>query len=218
MLRNLFLLFSFLFLSLSASSQIGGKIISKRKVPPTPLVVAENFKVDRLAYSITRNSKSDQDKVYDIYRWIASNIAYDHELGKSLELQRQIYTTEEHVVQKVIKREKALCGGFAFLFRDLCEAVGIQAEVIHGFTKDFVGSKKKIKEPHHTWNAVKLDGRWQLLDVTWAIGYGGKNKPDDFWFLTPAHEFIYSHYPEDKKWTLISKPISFVEFQNPVRK
>ncbi len=221
MLRKIFLLFIFLSLNLSASSQIGGKIITKPKVKPTKTtsVVASNeVKIDRLAFKITRNSKSEKEKIEAIYRWIASNIAYDHELGRKTDLQRQIYTTEKNVVQEAIKREKALCGGFAFMFRDLCEELGIQVEVIHGFTKDYAGVKNKERVPHHTWNAVKIDGRWQLLDITWAIGHGGKNKPDDFWFLTSAYEFIYSHYPEDQKWTLLPNPISFVEFQNPIRK
>lgn len=222
MLRKTFLLFVFFSLSLSASAQIGGKIITKRKVKPTKttsVVSSDAIKIDRLAFSITRNSKSEKEKIEAIYRWIASNIAYDHELGRRKDLQRQIYTTENNVVQEAIKREKALCGGFAFMFRDLCEELGIKAEVIHGFTKDYVGGVQTNKKvPHHTWNAVKVDGHWRLLDITWAIGHGGKNKPDDFWFLTPAYEFIYSHYPEDPKWTLLPNPISFVEFQNPIRK
>lgn len=219
-MKNVILFLVFVSIGFSASSQIGGRIIGKRKVKSTAVTVvtSEDIKLDRLAFSIARNSRSEKEKVQAIYRWIASNIIYDHELGRKTELQRQIYTSEKNVVQEALRREKALCGGFAFMFRDLCKELGIESEVIHGFTKDYAAGSKNKNVPHHTWNAVKLDGRWQLLDITWAIGHGAKNKPDDFWFLTSAEEFVYSHYPEDQKWTLLPNPISFIEFQNPKRK
>jgi transglutaminase/protease-like cytokinesis protein 3 len=29
---------------------------------------------------------------------------------------------------------------------------------------------KLPKQNDHEWNAVKIDGRWKLIDVTWASG------------------------------------------------
>lgn len=168
-----------------------------------------------LAHSITVNSYSDSEKAYSIYRWIATHIAYDNYLMLNEGLQKKIYISEENVVQEVLKRRKALCGGYAFLFRDLCRKVGVRAEVIHGFTKNPIGKVINSKTPNHTWNAVWVDGKWKLLDITWAVGYGKKENPDDFWFDTPANDFIYTHYPEDPRWTLLSgKNLSFAEFQH----
>ncbi len=166
-----------------------------------------------LAKSITADASTDSEKVYAIYRWIASNIAYDNRLHISEDLQREIYVSEKSVVESVLKRRMALCGGFAFLFRDLCEKVNISAEVVHGYTKDFSGRIHDYKNPNHTWNVVKLNGQWRLLDITWAIGHGNKGKPDDFWYLSRPKDFIYSHYPENPKWTLLKKDISFSDFK-----
>ncbi len=151
--------------------------------------------------------------MFAIYKWIASNISYDNELRLSPKLQKEFYTSEENVIKKVLERNMALCGGFAFLFKSLCEDVGVPAEVVHGFTKDYSGKIQKNKKPNHTWSAVKLNGQWQLLDITWAISYGSNNKTDDFWFLTSPANFILSHFPEDRKWTLLGNSISFSEFQ-----
>ncbi len=167
-----------------------------------------------LAQLITLNASTESGKVHAIYRWIVNSIRYDHALRTSKRLQDKIYTSEENVVKNVLLRKKALCGGYAFLFRDLCRSVGITAEAIHGFTKDFSGVKKEYDNPHHTWNAVRIDGKWKLLDIAWAVGYGSDGVPDDFWFLLPPEEFIYSHYPQDVKWTLMQDPISFSAFQN----
>lgn len=166
-----------------------------------------------LAERITANSTTDSERVYAIYRWIATNISYDNRLRISEDLQKEIYVSEESVVRNVLNRRMALCGGFAFLFRDLCEKVNVSVEVVHGYTKDISGRIHDYKKPNHTWNAVKLNGRWQLLDITWAVGHGNENRPDDFWYLTRPTDFVYSHYPENPKWTLLNDPVSFADFK-----
>ena len=170
--------------------------------------------ITKLAKSITANAHTDSEKVSAIYKWIATHITYDNQLRISEKLQKKIYVSEENVVKNVLERKMALCGGYAFLFRDLCEAVNIKAEVVHGFTKDYSGRVSDYKTPNHTWNAVKLNGQWQLLDITWAISYGISGKPDNFWYLTQPTNFIYSHYPENSKWTLLNESVSLAEFRN----
>lgn len=209
-------IFSVLFLCFcySASSQIGSVIGDKEVSNRTNSSQSRpSFSTKKLAFSITRNAKSDSEKALDIYNWITKNITYDNELMRSEKLQKQIYTSEENVVRNVLKRKKALCGGFAFLFESLCADVGIEAEAINGFTKDYTGRLQEREVPNHTWNAVKLNGKWQLLDITWAIGHGRTNKPDSFWYLTKATDFIYTHYPENSKWTLLEDSISFSDFR-----
>ena len=191
-------------------------VIGTYASPKTPVSKKKNNKVDpmmKLAKSITANAHTDSEKVYAIYRWIATHITYDNQLHISKDLQKKIYVSEESVVKNVLDRNMALCGGFAFLFRDLCEKVNVPVEVIHGFTKDNSGLVHDYKKPNHTWNAVKLNGQWKLLDITWAIGFGNNGKPDDFWYLTRPTDFIYSHYPENSKWTLLNGSISFSEFK-----
>ncbi len=213
-MRKQFIIFLFLLFGINCFAQIGAVIgkdtrhkeyISKKQKPA--------FSTEKLTCAITKDAKSDNDKVLAIYKWITSNISYDNELRLSPKLQKEFYTSEENVLKKVLERKKALCGGYAFLFKSLCKDVGISAEVVHGFTKDYSGKIQKNKQPSHTWSAAKLNGSWQLIDITWAISYGSKNKPDNYWYLTKPADFILSHYPENKKWTLLGNAISFSEFQ-----
>ncbi len=200
----------------NCSAQIGSVIGSdkhykKRAVKEKNITT---FSTAKLAFAITKNATTEKEKVTAIYKWIASNITYDNELRLSAALQKEFYTSEENVMKKALERKMALCGGYAFLFKSLCEDIGISAAVIHGFTKDYSGKISKNKKPNHTWNAVKLNGKWQLLDITWAISYGNSKGSDDFWFLTKPSDFIYTHYPETLKWTLLKQPISLLEFQS----
>ncbi len=52
---------------------------------------------------------------------------------------------------------KAVCEGYAKLFQYLCYQTGINATQISG----------KANGGGHMWNAVKLDGDWYEIDVTW---------------------------------------------------
>lgn len=155
-----------------------------------------------LAKNITKNIPSEEQKAKAIFLWIAKNITYDNELHNSKSLQKTIYTSEENVIRQVLVRKKALCGGYAFLFEKICKEAGLEAAVIHGYSNEFATTSKRNK-PNHTWNAVKLNGKWQLLDITWANSHKRDEGPNLFWFKTPATDFIKTHRPEDRKWTLI---------------
>lgn len=215
MIRKFILVVVLICFGFNANSQIGSVIDNTERYSKPKTVKKEvTFSTKQLAYSITKNSISDSEKALEIYRWITKNISYDNELMRSQKLQKQIYTSEENVVRNVLKRKMALCGGFALLFNNLCADVGIEAKEVHGYTKDFAGRFKKRKTPHHTWNVVKLNGKWQLIDITWAVSHGDGKTPDNFWYLTRPEDFIYSHYPEDIKWTLLNNPISYSDFKN----
>lgn len=217
-MRKHFILLLFLGFAINSFAQIGavmGKDNSHNKYKLSKSKTT--FSTEKLASSITKNANSSQDKVVAIYKWIAANISYDNELRLSKKLQKEFYISEENVIKKVLHRKMALCGGYAFLFKSLCADVEISAEVIHGYTKDYSGKNFKNKQPNHTWNAVKLNGQWHLLDITWAISYGNSHGPDDFWFFAKPTDMIYTHYPEDQRWTLLKKPISFMEFTKPIK-
>jgi hypothetical protein len=73
----------------------------------------------------------------------------------------------------------------------------------------------------HAWNAIKIDGRWRLVDVTWGAGgvkrvASGPGHPfgtferrfDPFYFSTPPERMIYDHWPSDPRWQLLDPPMS----------
>lgn len=173
--------------------------IRERRTP----VKAENT-TERLALQITRGLTSDADKARAIFIWIAENITYDSQLRVDKKLQRRIYTSEDNVISNVLKRKKALCGGYAFLYTELCKKVGIPSRVIHGYNtvynKDV--SNRKVD---HSWNAVKLNGKWELLDISWAMSMRRGEDINFYWYLTDPKTFAYSHHPEDPKWNLFSQ-------------
>ena len=144
-----------------------------------------------------------------IYLWLCKNIGYDYELRHDVNLQKQYYTSEEHVVEKVLERKLALCGGVSFLFERLCYELGIEAETIHGYTDKTTNFDK----PSHSWNAVKINDNWHLLDITWSQSENNINEPDLYWYLTQPELFWKTHFPLEQNWTLLNNTISIKQFK-----
>jgi len=209
----LFLLVISMLFSNIGYSQIGNVIgrhkASEKKIPS---LNKKDLIPKNLAKHITKNCNTDMEKANAIFIWVATNISYDNELRLNKKLQKEFYSTEENVIKKTLERKKALCGGYAFLYKELCKQVGLQSEVINGFSKKYYKASETNKVDH-TWNAVKINGKWKLLDITLAQSHGINNTPDVYWFCTDPNYFIKTHYPENKKWTLLNNPISKSEFE-----
>ena len=183
----------------TTTAQIGNIIIKKQTTKIKKNTTISNLDKDlyRLSRIITKNAVTENEKSQAIFNWIATTITYDNELHHSKKLQKQFYTTEANVISQVLKRKKALCGGYALLYRELCESAGINAKIVHGYTDKMGGKPKITGTVNHTWNQVKLNGNWYVLDITWAISHGTPNKPNTFWYKTKPRDFYRSHLPED---------------------
>ncbi len=83
---------------------------------------------------------------------------------------------------------KAICGGYAKAFKAVMDRLGIPCVCVQGYSyKD--GSSEFVA---HMWNAVKLDGMWYAVDVTWN-DTAGKND----WLLIGEKALTKDHV-EDK--------------------
>ncbi len=91
----------------------------------------------------------------------------------------------------------------------MANRAGITCEIIYGQGKPENPIGKTGDEANHSWNAVKLDGKWYLCDPTWSSGY--TDIPailfifdyDDSYFLMDPVSFAKTHTPLDEKWTLV---------------
>jgi transglutaminase/protease-like cytokinesis protein 3 len=164
--------------------------------------------IDSLAAYLVAPARDDRAKARALFTWIALNINYDVScFGEPPE------------PAAVLKTRRAVCAGYAALFKALADAAGLEAMVIHGHAKG-VGPKAAIGPDGlltHDWNAVKIDGQWALVDCTWGAGrldeHGRfRRRFCDHYFLTPAELFIYDHLPSDDRWQLLHAPVSRQQF------
>jgi hypothetical protein len=184
--------------------------------------------IDSLAKKITASYQTDLERTRAIFSWIAQHISYNTGIfnaGKGYRPVKFVLDPDdtvssksavEQTAEKVLRRRVAGCDGYAKLFKTLCDYAGVESEVILGYGKCYLEKDTKFRT-NHTWNAVKIDSNWYLLDVTWASGFITYSNEfmhhlDDSYFLTPPQQFILDHYPEDLKWTLLEHPPTLREF------
>ena len=160
--------------------------------------------VPKLARLITQTATTDQEKAAAIYRWITANISYDWEAFQRRE-------PPASVPAEVLLRRRAVCEGFSKLYRAMCTEVGVVNQIVHGFVKgqDYAIGKP-VDRPNHTWNALRLNGQWRLSDPT----FGVNQQSGDFFFLPKPTDLIYTHFPEEARWQLLTDTVGLAEFEH----
>ncbi len=189
------------------------------------------YSLDSLHDKLALRSYSDSEKVRSFFYWITQHISYDiaeynksgyvelkyPEMADSIEVNKLF---QNDYAAYVLKRKKAICAGYAILFKLLCDRSKIECAIVHGYGKSGTTSTTQIVDVNHAWNAVKLNGRWHLLDVCWASGHCDNKvtrftrKLNEYYYFTPPNLLIYDHYPSDIRWTILEKPLSKTEFEN----
>jgi hypothetical protein len=171
----------------------------------------------QIAQYLLKLCKTDMDKARAAFTWVASNISYDDAGFNSGEIHNMSATA-------VLKRKRAVCEGYANLYKVLAEAMGLECVRVTGYAKAYgyrPGARYTGKRGNHAWNAVKVNGEWLLLDATWGAGWAEAIHGDlkshrvftPYWFNTDKYEFLYKHYPEEEKWLLIPDKVSLQDYE-----
>ncbi|MDR1153665.1 MAG: hypothetical protein LBL04_03055 [Bacteroidales bacterium] len=178
-------------------SKIDGYVLglkTKRKMTETELVAL-----------ITQQSQTGMEKARAIFIWIADNIAYDTDY--------RITSKEE-----ALKQGKGVCEAYSEMFKSFGELAGLEVMTIRGDSKQyFYRQPSDLDKGGHAWNAVKMDdGRWMIVDVAWGAGHVRNRiftrKLSGHWFDPKPEIFIFTHFPKDDQWQLLSNPVTRGEF------
>ena len=107
---------------------------------------------------------------------------------------------------------------------EMCSYANIQCLTINGYARTSIDDiVEKQTEPNHTWNAVRINNQWRLIDATWGSGYTDKKvkaftpRYSDVYFFTDPNKFLLSHYPKLSSWKPEKASLSLAQFYtNPV--
>lgn len=180
-----------------------------------------------LSQKLTAPLTTEVEKFRSIYRWVCENIDNDYGMfirnkrkREKLEDPAQLAAWNENLNEVLFRRllneHRTICTGYAYLLKELCLHAGLDAEIIHGYGRNSTTTKNS--KPNHSWNAVKLNGKWYLSDPTWSAGVNDPRtsafigKFDEAYFLSDPAVFIRKHYPVDTAWTLLKHKPTFEEF------
>ncbi len=172
--------------------------------------------VPALAAYLARAGTDETTKARALYRWIAGHIDYDvagFRAGRPGDVSPE----------GVLRSRSSVCEGYARLAEALGTAMGLQVQVVPGWSKGygFTAGQRFDGPTNHAWNAVRIDGQWRLMDPTWGAGYLDQStrfvrRFQEHYFLTPPDAFVFDHLPQDPQWQLLERPISAAEYEDLV--
>lgn len=165
----------------------------------------ESYSLKRISSLITKNHQTENQKLMAIFKFITQNYSYDYELQKQIENGTYLDQSDEDKLENVLKTKKGVCDNFSILFHELAKRQNIKSKIIIGIAKD----NQKMIIGSHAWNAVFVDNKWLIIDVTWGI-----NNPKfvtEYYLLSPE-KAIKDHYPYDYIWQFTNTPISAEDF------
>lgn len=152
-----------------------------------------------VAKIVCEGLESDIEKARAIFDWLSYNIAYDTSF-------------KTYHAADAFKKRKGVCQGYAELFQEMADAVGLDSYMVSG--TGYGGPS--VGRGGHAWNMVRLKERDLLLDSCWGAGYvmggGFTFKYDPSWFDPHPAVFLYTHYPDDAVFACVSPVISKEKF------
>lgn len=138
-----------------------------------------------------------------VHDYLAAHCSYDESLTHHTEYDALVGGT-------------AVCQGYAEAYMDLLNRAGVECVVVDSETMD------------HSWNQVKIDGRWYNVDVTWDdptpdtagqvihdhflrsdAGISGDEKPHYGW--ESVHECTDTSYESGDFWTGVYSAIWYAD-------
>ena len=220
------LIIFFLLISASSFSQ------NFEKVDTIVLNYPRFSKVEDLASQIAKDFTSEENKARAAFYWLAKNIrynlkeyynpkqrSYNFRYATEEDKIQKLQALKDKIVAKAFITKTGVCEEYAQAFKKVCDLLELEAEVIKGNARN---NPQEIGEPkrnsNHAWNAIKLKGKWIILDATWAAGYERNGKWirdfDNYFYNIPKDKIFRTHYPEDSIWVLRFGRISLEEFYN----
>ena len=162
--------------------------------------------LESVARTIKAGAPDPRARLEALHDWIADRIAYDAVALEEDNIPRQD-------AKSVFATRRAVCAGYANLFKAMAEVTGDEVVVVVGDARTDVD---EIGGGGHAWNAAKLEGQWTLIDATWDAGHvKGRvftKRYSTNYLMTPAEIFGVDHFPAEERWQLRERPLSRGDF------
>ena len=171
--------------------------------------------IEELAKLLAQNATTETEKARIIYAWITQHIAYDLIAYNDAVYNNQYPNVE---AETVLRDRQTICSGYSNLYFALAEAMNLESAIVIGHAKGATPNLKRFQDVNHSWNAVRIDGEWYLLDATWGAGsitnsqFSFDYKP--YYFATAPKELINNHFPKDRGWQLLTPTYTREDFND----
>lgn len=141
--------------------------------------------INSILNSIIKPGMTETEKIRTVHNWIVCNTTYNdnyYDRGDSF-----------NHVSNLLNNKTGVCQGYSVTFYIFMKQMGIPCTLVMG----------KTDNVSHAWNAVKLDGDWYYIDVTWddPVVNGTSNYPGgdniSYEYLLCTYNHISMTHTED---------------------
>jgi hypothetical protein len=207
---------------------------------PSALMAQDYKEVDAFARSVAFSKdyeakakelaapyETETEQVRAIFTWIAHHIRYDKGQARGFEpgqgelvradseaeLERLEQARIAEKLDRMLRKRKGVCQDYSWLLEAMLETIGIESAFVSGYSRTSPEQMGRTpRQPAHAWSAIRIDGDWQLFDLTWSTDM--EEFGSNGFFMMPPEEFLKSHYPSEEKWQLIDDPITLEEWSD----
>jgi transglutaminase-like putative cysteine protease len=126
-----------------------------------------------LARELTKNAKTDREKLEAIHDYVIHNVSYDYE--KAANLPKGYIPNPD----ATLAEESGICYDFAAVTASMLRAVDVPAKLVKGYSS--------YTPVYHAWNEVLIDGEWIVVDsstdsifVEYGVLYSMEKRASDY--------------------------------------
>jgi transglutaminase-like putative cysteine protease len=114
----------------------------------------DDMKVIKLAKKITKDSKTDMDKLKAIYKYVVTSIDYDRKKADNV---KSGYIPN---IELINKNEKGICYDYSAMLAAMLRSVSVPTKLHMGYIT--------TSSAYHAWNEVYLadENKWVIIDTT----------------------------------------------------
>ncbi|MCQ2749258.1 MAG: transglutaminase-like domain-containing protein [Clostridia bacterium] len=113
----------------------------------------ENQRYIKLAKELTKNAKTDEEKVQILYNYLTKNFTYNY-----VKIY-QIPNTYKPDLEKLYDEKTGICYDYSAIFAGMLRSLGIPTKMVKGYTVT-------NQSTYHAWNQVLVNGEWKMIDTT----------------------------------------------------
>ena len=113
-------------------------------------------------------ANNEENKARVLMAWIVYHIDYDEYKSKSITKTTYKRHPDRVNTGDIFETRIGVCSDIAGLYQRMAGLAGLDSVIITGYAGTNV-TRRDMEDNRHAWNAVKIDGKWEFVDPTWAI-------------------------------------------------
>lgn len=259
-MKKLLLFIGFVLLSSSVFAMTNNALDIRAKKMPVEQATSK----EQLVAQLTNGLTTDAEKARVIAAWIAYQVDKNgYEYEKLVKASNRNALADPALENDVFLTRIGTSFDFAKLYTELATIAGLKTVIINGYAGENIpanrysgrlmqaiepsvnrirGGTYRLQRYEGAWNAVNIDGKWQLVDTYWmsknnkmigrefterqmikefekrkhrlpsASQLTANKNIDDDYFFAKPRQFVKTHFPFDSQWQLLPVPTTWTSF------